>query len=507
MKYYLGIDNGGTVTKAALYTKEGKLVALEQELTEVDSPQAGFIERDMERMKQANFKAVKSLIDKNNIDPSMIAGIACCGHGKGLYLVDSYGKPCRAGILSSDNRAWEYPVKWEKEGTAEKVYEKTFQAVMACQPVALLAWLKDHENKTYSTIKWVFECKDYVRFFFTGSAYAEMTDYSGANLVNLKTKSYDKELLKLFGISEVFDALPPLVSSVDQCGSVNAEAAKATGLIEGTPMFGGMFDIDACAVAVNVTNTDNICMIAGTWSINEYLSKTPVMNHKVAMNSISFIKDYYLIEESSATSAVNLEWFVKTLLPEMKEEAKKDGSNVYKEADKLVSKLSATEVCPIYFPFIMASNVHPNAKAGFLGMTYNHSRAHMIKSVYEGVAFSHRYHYEKLRDSRNTPASCIRLAGGAANSKEWVQIFADIMNSRIEVVDIKETGTFGCAMNVAVALGDYKNYQEAADATVTVRQVVEPIKANVELYNQRYEVYLKLLRALDPVWLDLYNLK
>jgi len=507
MKYYLGIDNGGTVTKAALYTKEGKLVALEQELTEVDSPKSGFIERDMDKMKQANFKAVKSLIDKNNIDPAMIAGIACCGHGKGLYLVDSYGKPCRAGILSSDNRAWKYPVKWAKDGITEKVYEKTFQTVMACQPVALLAWLKDHESKTYSSIKWIFECKDYVRFFFTGSAYAEMTDYSGANLVNLRTKSYDKELLGLFGIDEVYNALPPLVSSTDQCGSVSLDAAKATGLIEGTPMFGGMFDIDACAVAVDVTNTDNICMIAGTWSINEYLSKTPVMDHKVAMNSISFIKDYYLIEESSATSAVNLEWFVKTLLPEMKEEAKKCGSNVYKEADKLVSNISANEVCPIYFPFIMASNVHPNAKAGFLGMNYNHSRAHMIKSVYEGVAFSHRYHYEKLKNSRNTPASCIRLAGGAANSNEWVQIFADIMNSRIEVVDIKETGTFGCAMNVAVALGDYKDYPEAAKATVKVRQIVEPVKANVELYNQRYEVYCKILTALDPVWLDLYNLK
>ena len=507
MKYYLGIDNGGTVTKAALYTKEGKLVALEQELTEVDSPKSGFIERDMDKMKQANFKAVKSLIDKNNIDPAMIAGIACCGHGKGLYLVDVNGKPCRAGILSSDNRAWKYPVKWAKDGITEKVYEKTFQAVMACQPVALLAWLKDHEKETYSSIKWIFECKDYVRFFFTGSAYAEMTDYSGANLVNLRTKSYDKELLGLFGIDEVYNALPPLVSSTDQCGSVSLDAAKATGLIEGTPMFGGMFDIDACAVAVDVTNTDNICMIAGTWSINEYLSKTPVMDHKVAMNSISFIKDYYLIEESSATSAVNLEWFVKTLLPEMKEEAKKNGSNVYKEADRLISKLSVTEVCPIYFPFIMASNVHPNAKAGFLGISYNHSRAHMIKSVYEGVAFSHRYHYEKLKNSRNTPASCIRLAGGAANSNEWVQIFADIMNSRIEVVDIKETGTFGCAMNVAVALGDYKDYPEAAKATVKVRQIVEPVKANVELYNQRYEVYCKILTALDPVWLDLYNLK
>ena len=72
------------------------------------------------------------------INAADIAGVACCGHGKGLYLWGKDGKPARPGIISTDNRAWEYPLRWEKDGTAEKVFAKSCQHIMACQPVSLL---------------------------------------------------------------------------------------------------------------------------------------------------------------------------------------------------------------------------------------------------------------------------------------------------------------------------------------------------------------------------------
>ena len=67
---------------------------------------------------------------------------------------------------------------------------------MSCQPVTLLAWLKDHEPENYANIQYVFECKDYVRFKLTGEARAEITDYSGAHLMNLHTRTFDKRLLE-----------------------------------------------------------------------------------------------------------------------------------------------------------------------------------------------------------------------------------------------------------------------------------------------------------------------
>lgn len=505
MKYYLGLDNGGTITKAALYDESGRIIATSSVETESFSIQPDYVERDMVAMKQANFQVLRDVVGKSGVDVSFIRGIASCGHGKGLYLVDSKGNPVRNGILSSDNRAWKYPVLWKDKGISEKVYEKTFSNIMACQPVSLLAWMKDNEAENFGRIRWIFECKDYVRFCLTGQAFAELTDYSGANLVNLNTKKYDRELLDLFGIGEIYDCLPPLISANDNAGFITSEVAKETGLMEGTPVFGGMFDIDACAIASGVSDPSRIAMVAGTWSINEYCSKEPVKDHKVSMNSVFCDSDYFLAEESSATSAVNLAYIARTLFPEWKEACSDMGTNIYKEFDKAVGAVSITDVCPIYLPFITASNVHPNARAGFIGMSAWQTRAHMLKSVFEGVAFSHRYHMDRLLSARND-RPVVRLSGGVSNSDVWVQIFADVLNMSIETVDVKEAGTLGCAMCVAVAVGDFESYEDAFRKWVSVSIRVEPILENSAVYEKRYAMYKVILDALDPVWPDFQKL-
>lgn len=500
MKYYLGIDNGGTVTKAALYDAKGVEIAVASVKANVSSIAPGFVERDMDEMREANYAVIRSLLAKAGVDKDEVAAIACCGHGKGLYLVAADGRPVRAGILSSDTRALEYSEAWEKNGVAARVFRKTYQRVLPCQPVSLLAWLRDNEPESLVSAKWIFECKDFVRYCLTGEAFAEITDYSGANLVNLDTGAYDPELLEMFGLDGLIGKLPPLRSSTELCGRVTEEAASRTGLRAGTPVAGGMFDIDACALAVNAISEDVMCMIAGTWSINEYVGREPVRDGSVMMNSLFCLPGYYLIEESSPTSAVNFEWFIKTFLPEVEAEARAAGSSVYDTVNAWVRGIPCAEDCPTFFPFIMASNANPRAKASLVGMTYNHGRGHVAKAIYEGVAYSHRYHFDRLMKSRRTPFSAIRLAGGVANSREWAQIFADVMDRKIEIVDIAETGTLGCAICASVAIGDYKSLGEASSNMVRVREAVSPLRGHVEIYRRRYARYLRLLEALDPAW-------
>ena len=210
------------------------------------------------------------------------------------------------------------------------------------------------------SIKDVCACKDYVRFRLTGEAWAEMTDYSGTSLMNLHTRQYDPRILELFGLSELMDALPPLRLSTDICGTVTAEAARKTGLLEGTPVAGGMFDIDACALAAHVADEDHVCMIAGTWSINEFIRRTPVLDGTVMMNSLFCIPEYYLIEECSPTSANN-EWFLKTLMPEFIREEKLAGRVPYRRLTGWWNP-SRPPNSAGFLPFLMASNVHPTRR-------------------------------------------------------------------------------------------------------------------------------------------------
>ena len=380
MRYYLGLDNGGTNTKAALFTPDGTQVAVESVATAALTPAPGFVERDMEDMWRDNCAVIRGVLKKSGVRAEEIAGVGLCGHGKGLYLWGKDGKSARRGILSADNRAWKYPVEWRKDGTEERAFALSCQHVMACQPVSLLAWLRDNEPETMKNIRWVFECKDYVRFRLTGEARAEITDSSGSGLMDLHTKSFSKELLSLFGIESVWDALPPLCASLDIAGHITPEAAALTGLLPGTPVIGGMFDIDACALAVNVTDETNICMIAGTWSINEYPRRAPITDGSALMNSLFCLPGYYLIEESSPTSAGNNQWFIDRLLPELKAEAKAAGKSIYDILNDWVDSFAPGDFVPVFLPFLTASNVDPRARAAFVGLNASHSRREMARA-------------------------------------------------------------------------------------------------------------------------------
>lgn len=160
MHYYIGLDNGGTTTKAALFSSTGEEIAVCSMSTAMLTPQPDYVERDMEEMWQANCAVIRGVLEQSGVAPKDVACVGICGHGKGLYLWGKDGRPARKGIISSDNRAWEYPVRWKQDGTEEAVFARSCQHIMACQPVALLAWIRDHEPGVLENVQWVFACKD-----------------------------------------------------------------------------------------------------------------------------------------------------------------------------------------------------------------------------------------------------------------------------------------------------------------------------------------------------------
>ncbi|MEG0773698.1 FGGY-family carbohydrate kinase [Clostridium sp.] len=498
-KYLVGLDNGGTYIKSVIFDVEGNTIASAYEQVELITPGEGRTERDMDALWEANCGVLKQSIEKAGIKPKEILGISLSGHGKGLYLWGKDNKPAYNGIVSTDTRAYMYPEKWNSDGTAEKVFEKTCQKILACQPVSLVSWLKDNNPEVIENTKWIFGVKDYIRFRLTAQANAEITDISGSSFVNIIEAKYDRELLKDFGLEDIYDKLPPLKYSTEISGYITADASGKTGLAEGTPVAAGMFDIDACAIAMDITDEDNLCVIAGTWSINEYISKEPVLNKTVMMNSLYCIPGYYLIEECSPTSAANNEWFLNKFMGEQRALAKEKGINVYDLLNEMVESVNPGEQNIMFLPYIFGSNYNPQAKACLIGMDSSHTKEQMTRAVFEGIVFCHMVHTEKLLMNRSKPKA-VRLAGGAANSKVWVQIFADVFNLPIEIIETKELGALGSAMAAGVAAGVFEDLKEAAKVLVKVKQRVEPIKENVEIYKSKFNLYKETTEALDSLW-------
>ena len=127
MRYYLGLDNGGTNTKAALFTPDGTQIAVESVATAALTPAPGFVERDMEEMWRTNCRVIREAVERSGLCGKDISAVAVCGHGKGLYLWGKDGRGARRAILSADNRATAVLKRLQREGLEEKLFPLTLQ--------------------------------------------------------------------------------------------------------------------------------------------------------------------------------------------------------------------------------------------------------------------------------------------------------------------------------------------------------------------------------------------
>ena len=435
-QYLLGIDNGSTVSKAALFDFHGKEIAVVSHKALTEYPHPGWTERNMETLWQGTARAIREVIVKSGVKPEEIAGIGNTGHGNGVYLLDKQGKPLRHGIQSMDTRAANVLTEWNQRNLHGKVFPFTTQSFWSAQPNALLAWLKQNEPQNYERLGAILMVKDYIKYRLTGEITGDYTDMSATSLMDVRNQCYSRELMALYGLSEAYDALPPLKHSSELAGQVTPAAAQETGLATGTPVVGGLFDVDASAIGAGAINVNQACLVMGSWSINEVITREPIVDPSLFMTTLFAEPGLYLTIEGSATSATNLEWFVNQFCGEEQYQAKRRGISVYEVCNEEVASLPLDSTNIIFHPFLYGSNVQPTARAGFYGMAGWHTRAHLLRALYEGVVFGHLSHIEKLRAAGgkiNYRAACWRRLAEFWSGRRCLPIpFRRLWKSRME---------------------------------------------------------------------------
>ncbi|EJN98977.1 FGGY-family carbohydrate kinase [Oenococcus oeni] len=503
-KYFLTIDNGGTNTKAIIFDDNGNQINSVSFPTMRIENKPGFHEIDLNDLWNAIGHAIKKVIRTSKIAAQDIIGVSCVGHGKGLYILDNQKRIFTHGILSTDSRAIKEAERFEKD--VSKIYPISHQHVMESQSPVLLNWLKNNRTDIYLNIGYVLAAKDFVRERLTGQIFQEYGDASGNNFLNLSTQQYDSRLFNFFDIPEMFSKMPPLKKYNEEVGEITYKAAEDTGLLQGTPVFAGMFDIDACSLATGVVDDDYFSVIAGTWNINVFPSKKLSEISSGLMNSI-YPNGLNLIESSSATSAGNLSMTLQSLMSEEINNAKGSGKSIYDILEDFLEHTDASYSKVIFFPFLYGSNVNPDAEGAYIGIQSSTTKSAIIRSVYEGIAFSHRMHIEKLIKVLGHKPLAIRLSGGGTNSAAWVKIFSNIFNIPIQLVSGSELGGLGGAMTSAIGIGLYKNIDEAISKMVHIKKEYVPTYNQVKIYDKKYHMYVKLLNSLDKVWTNLKNMQ
>lgn len=500
MSYYLGIDMGGTVIKAALFDDNGNEVKTCGKKLTILYPAPDMYERSSLEAKDVCYDVIATVLKESGIKGEDVKGIGVTGQANGLYMFDANGEPVYNGVMSSDMRAKEYIVRWLNDGTwKDKLLPKIHQQIWAGNTPTLIRWFKDNKPEVIEKAKYLVTAKDYIRYLLTGEFCLEYTEASGTAQMDQDKRQITKEIYDIYGIGDCHEKVPSrIVECTDIVGTVTKKCAEITGLKEGTPVVGGQMDTGACTVSAGVLNEDHMGMIVGSWSINSIVKNKPVIDPNIFMVYEYCIKGMYCYMEGSSTSATNNEWFVDTILSDI------DHKIVYNECSNLIEKTNYKDSI-IFLPFLYGTNVNIDAKASFIGLKGSHTRAEMARAVHEGIIFSHKYHVEKLMPYVDKISS-VRMAGGGAKSSEWMQMFSDILGYTVETSAAEELGAMGVAMEAAVGTGAFKDMKEVVGKWVRQKNAFKTDTEKNKYYNEKYNVYKKILDALDPVWGDIDKL-
>ncbi|MDR9769334.1 FGGY-family carbohydrate kinase [Acetomicrobium sp.] len=497
MKYLVGIDNGLTNSKAALFDLEGSEIAVASRRYQVLSPEPTWIEGDAEALWENTAECIQEIITKSNVNPKDILAVGVTGHGNGLYVVDEKGIAVRNGIGSQDARAVDIIEDYKRSGNYDEISSITFGQPYPGQPGPLLRWIKEKEPQNYELIAHVLLCKDLIRMKLTGECVSERNDISGSGLLDFSNGIYSERLMELYGVPEMYDKLPRLAMvSHEVVGYVSSSAAASTGLLLGTPCVAGMMDVASCAIGSGVVDPKIAAIVVGTWSINEAVVDHPIPNITLNMH---YLPGKVLALDGGATSAINLDWFIANLGSKAMFEAQKQGVSIFDVINEAVASLppGGTEV--IYHPFIGSPNVHPRGRAGFYNIALGHTFADIARAVYEGVTFIHKWHIDRLR-AAGCEMDFARLSGGGAKSPVWSQMFADVLDMPVEVVSANEVGALGAALMAGVGIGIFQNYSEAFGKAVKIYKCFYPGPVATGAYIKQYEEWLSLVNHMIEYW-------
>ncbi len=488
----LGLDAGNTVIKAVLFDAAGRQRAASERKGASSTPAPGHVERDMAELWANAAAVIRDCLDQARVPPGAIAAVGCAGHGNGLYLLDRAGAPL-LGIQSIDSRAATLAEALRADGNGARLHALCLQEPWPSQTPALLAWLRRHAPDIYARAETAFLCKDYVTYRLTGRRTSDVSDMSGAGLVRFPDCAYDNDLLAAYGLDDAGPLLPDLHWPTDIAGRVTAEAEAATGLAEGTPVVAGLFDVVANALGSGVVDEGQASIIAGTWSINQVVARRPIVDRRVFMVS-AFEADRVVAIESSATSAANLEWYVREFV-----DRDRDHLDPFGACNRLVADVTPAADDPYFHPYLHGSRLSATMRAGFYGVAGWHGEGHMLRALFEGVAFEHRRHIDVLR-SAGVRFDSAALSGGGARSEVWPQMFADILGIPVSVPACSEAGALGAAIAAGVGAGVFADLPDAVRAMTATRARFLPNPGMAAHYEERYRTYGQLTEAMKPVW-------
>ncbi|HAF62219.1 MAG TPA: carbohydrate kinase [Anaerolineaceae bacterium] len=487
-KYLLGIDIGTTSTKVLVIKNNGEMIADMSLSSTLASLNTGWAEEDPIQWWQNITKVVPEILLKAAIKPKQIAGIGVSGMVPTLILLDESGMVLRPSIQQNDARAIE-EIKFQQNRTDENdILNRTGSAITAQSIGPKLLWVKKHEPSLFKRARHLLGSYDYIVYRLTNQFSSERNWALESGLYNLQMDDWDETLLSLAEIDRNW--LGILHNPSDFVGGVTAGAADACGLAEGTPVFAGSADHIASAFSAGVNREGDLLIKLGGAGDILYCTNDADMDPRLYLD-FHIIPGKFLINGCMASSGSLIRWFCEQCTP----------SEDYADLDQKAESIPAGSNGLILLPYFVGEKTpinDPLARGTWIGLTLSHTKAHMYRSILEGIAFGFNHHIQVLMQ-KNHEINRIRVTNGGAHSILWRQIVTDVIGLPLEYVAHHPGSSLGAAFVAGKGTGVFQSWDEI-ERFINIADISQPDMGNHARYKHFFEIYVETYRALQALY-------
>ena len=486
---YLGIDLGTSAVKLLLVDEHGAVLRTVSESYPLSFPHPGWSEQNPADWWDACVRGIHKLLD--GFDASAVAGIGCGGQMHGLVALDSADRVLRPAILWNDGRtAAEVNYLNETIGR-QTLSDCTANIAFAGFTAPKLLWMRRNEPELFARIDKIMLPKDYVQYKLTGVHACDYSDASGMLLLDVQHKCWSKQMLDLCGLTE--SQMPRLYESADVTGTLLPETAALLGLPQSVKVIAGAGDNAAAAIGTGAVHDGDCNLSVGTSGTLFIASDRFAVDPHNALHAFAHASGGYHLMGCMLSAASCNKWLCEDIL--------KTDDYAAEQAAIDPQKLGQNRV--FFLPYLMGERSPINdtdARGTFVGLSMDSTRADVVQSVLEGVAFALRDSLEVAR-SLGLPITRSKLCGGGSKSALWRTILANVLGVTLEIPQAEEGPGYGGAMLAMVGCGLYPSVPSCADALVRVREIIEPDAALCALYDARYAQF----SAIYPAMRDLFK--
>jgi len=488
---FLGIDIGTGGTRALLIDRSGKVLASHSAAhADISSPQIGWAEQDPEDWWRAAKIAIAGCLKAASTagHAAPVESVALTGQMHGCVMLDAEGLVLRPALIWADQRTQPQCDLLHATIGREKLIQLVANPALPNFTLTKLLWVREHEPATFNKIAHVLCPKDFVRLRLTGTYAMDMQEASGTLLLDVVHRRWSKEVANAAGIPMQW--LPPLFEGPEICAHISAEGAAATGLAAGTPVAAGAGDQGAGAVGMGILAPGSVSATIGTSGVVFAATAAPTLDPLGRLHTFCHAAPgIWHVMGVTNGAGLSLRYLKETFYIE----------SSYDELTALAATVPPASDGLLWAPYLFGErtpHLDPNARAAFVGITASTTKAHFVRAVLEGVAFSLNDTFTLFREL-GIPANRIVLGGGGARSPLWAQIQADVYNHPVELLEAEEGAAFGAALLAGTGVNAWPSVAAACEATIRPAATIAPQHAPA--MSEAYTHYRRLYPALRSI--------